>query len=144
MWLMVNNIAAHILILALVLPATVFAKWSNEAGVVEPGLEMMLGWNVNEIPSNITIYYDVNGDQKPDVVFAHPIMATNIGVQCDVERVENEAYWVFSTCPADHAADYFIYRHWTLYKIIGERWQRVYQHVEQHERGRTCSIRQDK
>ena len=144
MRLTVNNIAAHLLILALVLPSAAFAEWSNKAGVVEPPISMMLGWNANEIPGNVTIYYDVNGDKKPDVIFAHPIMAMSSGVACDAKKIKNEYYWVFTTCPADHAADYFIYKQWVLYKLMGGSWQRIYQYVEQHERNRTCGIRQNK
>ena len=141
---MVNNIAATLLILALALPGAAFTDWSNKAGVVEPPISMMLGWNVNEIPGNVTVYYDVNGDRKPDVVFAHPIMAMNSGVKCDAKKIDDEYYWIFTTCPADHAADYFVFKQWTLYKFIGGGWHRVYQHVERNERDRTCRIRQDK
>jgi len=117
--------------------------WTNETGVIEPPKEMTLGWNVNEIPANVTVYYDVNGDKKPDVVFAHPILFVNIGVYCDVKRVVNDGYWMFSTCPADHAADYFVARQWALYKFIGGAWHRVFQHVDKYERDRTCSVQQD-
>tara|TARA_R110002167_G_scaffold313223_1_gene518910 strand:+ start:179 stop:658 length:480 start_codon:yes stop_codon:yes gene_type:complete len=141
---MENNIAATLLILALAFPDTAFAKWSSELGVVEPPREMIVGWNVNEIPSNVTLYYDVDGDKRPDIAFAHPIMATDLGVNCEKESIQDESYWVFSTCPSDHAADYLIYKQWVLYKFIGERWKRIYQHVEQHERDRTCSIRENK
>ena len=144
MRLMVNNIAAHILILALALPGAALADWTHDEGVVEPPQEMILGWNVNEIPGNVTIYYDVNGDKKPDIVFAHSIRYMNSGVQCDAKKVGNEHYWIYTTCPADHAADYFIYKKWTLYKFIGSGWKRVYQHVERNERDGTCRIQQDK
>ena len=119
-------------------------NWTSETGVVEPPKEMTLGWNVNEVPSNVTVYYDVNGDKKPDVVFAHPILFVNIGVYCDVKRTVDEQYWMFSTCPADHAADYFVTRQWALYKFIGGGWHRVFQHVDKYERDRTCRIQQDK
>jgi hypothetical protein len=141
---MANNIAATLLILALALPDAAFAEWSNKEGVVEPPKEMTLGWRVNEIPSNVTVYYDVNGDKQPDVVFAHPIVFVNTGVYCDVKRTVDEQYWMFSTCPADHAADYFVTRQWALYKFIGGGWQRVYEYVDKHERDRTCGIRQNK
>jgi len=137
---MANNIAATLLILALALPGAALAGWTNETGVVEPPKEMTVGWNVNEIPSNVTVYYDVNGDKQPDVVFAHPILFVNIGVYCDVKRVVDAGYWMFSTCPADHAADYFVTRQWTLYKFIGGGWHRVFQHVDKYERERTCSV----
>ena len=144
---MANNIAAHILILALALPGAVHAggdNWTNETGVIEPPKEMILGWNVNEVPANVTVYYDVNGDKQPDVVFTHPILFVNIGVYCDAKRMVDKQYWMFTTCPADHAADYFVTRQWTLYKFIGGGWHRVFQHVDKYERDRTCSIQQDK
>ena len=122
---------------------TELAGWTNETGVIEPPKEMTLGWYVNEIPSNVTVYYDVNGDKQPDVVFAHPILFVNVGVYCDAKRVVDEQYWMFSTCPADHAADYFVTRQWTLYKFIGGGWHRVFQHVDKDERDRTCSVQQD-
>ena len=143
---MANNIAATLLILALALPGAVFAGgnyWINDMGVIEPPKEMTVGWNVNEVPANVTVYYDVNGDEKPDVVFAHPIVFVNLGVYCDAKRVVDEQYWMFSTCPAEHAADYFVTRQWTLYKFIGGGWQRVFQYVDKYERERTRGIQQD-
>ena len=140
---MANNIAATILILALALPGAALANWINDTGVIEPPKEMVLGWNVNEIPSNVTVYYDVNGDKQPDIVFTHPILFVNIGVYCDAKRPVDDGYWMFSTCPADHAADYFVTRQWTLYKFIGGGWHRVFQHVDKYERDRTGGVQQD-
>ena len=141
---MANNIAATILFIALALPLTAHAVWqNNDTDVVEPIQEMTVGWNVNEIPANVTVYYDVNEDKQPDIVFAHPIVFVNIGVYCDAKRVVDARYWMFSTCPADHAADYFVTRQWTLYRFISGDWHRVYQYVDKDERDRTCGVQQD-
>ena len=45
----------------------VYEQWLMEMpGFIEPPLRYMIGWNVNEVPRNVTIYYDLNGDKKPE------------------------------------------------------------------------------
>ena len=133
---MANNIAALTLFFALALPSLA----ANE--VVEPPLEMLVNWEANEIPANLTLYYDTDGDKEADIAFAHPIMATNLGVSCNAKVVEDEFYMVISTCPSEHATDYFVFKQWTLYKYVGEAWQAPFYSSKDYERTRTRGIRE--
>ncbi len=137
---MANNIAALLLLIALVLPSAA-SSWGNKDSVVEPPREMVVGWSVNEVPANVTVYYDVTGDGAADIVFAHPIVSMNAGVYCNAARKPGEGQLLFTTCPAEHAADYFVTQQWTLYKFVGGNWSRVYQYIERNERTGTCNIR---
>jgi len=136
---MANNIAGLFLFIALALPFSAHAL-AGSLEIVEPPLDKHVGWMVNEIPANVTIYYDVDGDKKADIVFAHPILYTNNGVNCHARILANEYYWVFSTCPGDNATDYFVFKQWTLYKFMGGQWQRVFQFIDKYGRFRTCRI----
>ncbi len=136
MRLMANNIAALTLFIALALPSLA----ANE--VVEPPLEMLVNWEANEVPANLTLYYDTDGDKEADIAFAHPIMATNLGVSCNATVVEDEVYWVISSCPQEHATDYFVFKQWTLYKYVGEAWQAPFNSSGDYERTGTGSIRE--
>ena len=37
----------------------------------EPPLEWLWGWKVEEVPGMVTIYWDANGDGRPEFVTAH-------------------------------------------------------------------------
>ena len=136
MRLMVNNIAAFTLFFALALPTAA-------DDIIEPPLKMLVRWEANEVPTNLSLYYDVDGDNQADIAFAHPIISTNTGVNCKARVKEDDFYWVFSTCPAEHAVDYFVFKQWELFKYVGGMWRRIYQFVDDYERTRTCSIRED-
>ena len=136
MRLMVNNIAAFTLFFALALPTAA-------DDIIEPPLKMLVRWEANEVPTNLSLYYDVDGDNQADIAFAHPIISTNTGVSCKASVEEDEFYWVFSTCPAEHAVDYYVFKQWELFKYVGGMWQRIYQFVDDYERTRTCGIRED-
>lgn len=137
MRLMGNNIAALTLFLALALPTA-----ADE--IMEPPLSMMVGWEVNEVPANLSIYYDTDGDKEADIAFAHPIMATNTGVHCGAKVEEDEFYWVISSCPQEHATDYFVFKQWVLFKYVGEAWQAPFYSSKDYERTRTGGIREGK
>jgi len=138
---MANNIAALLLLIALVLPSAA-SSWDNEDSMVEPPRDRVVGWSVNEIPANVTVYYDVTGDGVADLVFAHPIVSMNTGVYCNAAREPVKNQLLFTTCPVEHAADYFVTKQWTLYKFVGGNWSRVYQYIERDERTGACSIRE--
>lgn len=110
----------------------VYEQWKMEMpGFVEPPLMYMIGWNVNEIPRNVTIYYDLDGDDVPELVFAHPIIAENHAPKCDGGYREEEQYHtLLSTCPSEHAVDYFITKQYSMFRLLREKvWSRIFRMV---------------
>ena len=83
MRLMVNNIAAFTLFFALALPTAA-------DDIIEPPLKMLVRWEANEVPTNLSLYYDVDGDNQADIAFAHPIISTNTGVNCKARVKEDD------------------------------------------------------
>jgi len=139
------------LLLLLALPVAVpaqsgFYNWTNkyDEGVIEPPRETALGWNVNEVPHNVTLYFDVNNDGRADIAFAHSIIAMNTGVYCDAPKKSvEEFYWVFSTCPSEHAADYYVTKQWILYRILqGGGWKRLFMLIDEPSARHTTNISQ--
>ena len=127
----------------------VYEQWKMERpGFVEPPMKYMIGWNVNEIPGNVTIYYDLDRDDIPEIVFAHPILATNHAPKCDGGyREEEEYHTLLTTCPAPHAVDYFVTKGYSMFRLVKEKvWSRIFRmvtqdgrHVERCEINRTES-----
>jgi len=101
-------------------------------GFVEPPMKYMVGWNTNEVPRNITIYYDLNGDDVPEMVFAHPILFENWSPVCNGKRRDEEMYHLMlTTCPQPKAVDYFITKQYTMFRLLRQRvWNRVYRMVD--------------
>lgn len=115
----------------------VYEQWKMEMpGFVEPPMEYMIGWNVNEVPNNVTLYYDLNGDNIPELVFAHPIIAMNNAPTCNGGyREEEEYHTLLTTCPAEHAVDYFIAKQYSMFKLLREKvWSRIFRMVTQDGR----------
>lgn len=145
-----GKIAVLILLATFTLPHAVSAEsgsydWTNEdEGVIEPPRAMMLGWNANEVPHNISVYYDVDGDGNADIAFAHTIIKMNTGVYCDADKLASDFYLVFSTCPNPHAADYYVTRQWILYRISrnGNGWKRLFMLIDELDTRRKTIISQ--
>lgn len=115
----------------------VYEQWKMERpGFVEPPMKYMIGWNVNEIPRNVTIYYDLDGDRIPEIVFAHPILAENHAPNCDGGyREEEEYHTLLTTCPAPHAVDYFVTKRYSMFRLLKEKvWSRIFRMVTQDGR----------
>ena len=115
----------------------VYEQWRMEMpGFIEPPLRYMIGWNVNEVPRNVTIYYDLDGDKKPELVFAHPIIAENHAPKCDGRRRDEEEFHILlTTCPAPKAVDYFITRQYSMFRLLNEKvWSRIFRMVDDNGR----------
>ena len=102
-----------------------WAEWFGENPfITEPPLEFVLDWKVNEVPRNITIYYDVNEDGFPDVVFAHPIVAENQAPACNTHRPEEDRHLMFTTCKTGAGGphtDYFVEYQFSMFRIVDQR-----------------------
>ena len=73
-----TRIRLKLFLIALIIPsvlnggqitaAEVYEQWRMEMpGFIEPPMEYMIGWNLNEVPGNATVYYDLNGDKVPEL-----------------------------------------------------------------------------
>jgi len=136
------------LLIALIIPSLVACgeavtatevheQWKMEMpGFVEPPMKYMIGWNANEVPRNVTIYYDLDGDKVPELVFAHPIIAENHAPKCNGGvREEEEYHALLTTCPSPHAVDYFITKQYSMFRLLNEKvWSRIYRMVGEDER----------
>jgi hypothetical protein len=101
--------------------------------MVEPSLDKMVAWTIEEIPRNATIYYDLNGDGRPDVVFSHPVIAQDLADKCqgNNESRISEDYIVLSTCPSDKAFNYFVTKRFALFREISQKlWNRIFMMVQ--------------
>ncbi len=100
-----------------------WGEWFGENPFIkEPALEYVLDWKVNEVPRSITIYYDVNNDGFPDVVFAHPIVAENQAPACGTHRDEESRHLMFTTCKigAGPHTDYFVTHEHSMFRILDQ------------------------
>ncbi|SVE21440.1 uncharacterized protein METZ01_LOCUS474294 [marine metagenome] len=100
-----------------------WAEWYGPHPYIkEPAPKFISRWEINEVPRNVTVYYDVNGDGFHDIVFAHPIVAENHAPACaKIPRPEQKHHWMFTTCPQNRAADYFVVREYTMFRILNQR-----------------------
>ena len=48
----------------------------------EPPINYSVDWKLNEVPNNISVYYDVNGDGVADMAYAHPIIKSAPAAEC--------------------------------------------------------------
>lgn len=98
-----------------------WAEWYGiHPYIKEPSPHFIARWEINEVPRNVTVYYDVNGDGFVDIVFAHPIVAENHAPVCATRRPEQDKHWMFTTCPDSKPADYFVVHEYTMFRIINQ------------------------
>lgn len=98
-----------------------WSEWYGEHPYIkEPAPKFIFRWEINEVPRNVTVYYDVNDDGFADIVFAHPIVAENHAPSCDKRRPEQDKHWLFTTCPNAKSADYFVLFEYTMFRIINQ------------------------
>lgn len=98
-----------------------WAEWFGPHPYIkEPLPKFISRWEINEVPRNVTVYYDVNSDGFNDIVFAHPIVAENHAPACDHPRPEQKHHWMFTTCPTSPAADYFVVHEYTMFRILNQ------------------------
>jgi hypothetical protein len=87
----------------------------------EPPLRMLLKWSVDEIPGKAALYYDLDGDGKSDLVYAHDVVSTGFGSACmPPARTDEEI--ILSTGCADKPLIYILNRAIAGVKAAGERW----------------------
>lgn len=73
-------------------------------------LEGMTGWIPNIIPGNVVVFYDVDGDGEPDRAQAFHIIDGSAVRDCGKEAVVPDDMFLFTTCPSEHAYNYWALR----------------------------------
>jgi hypothetical protein len=123
--------------------ATQFHWMMESPGFIEPPMRYMIGWRVNEVPRNITIYYDLDGNGTPEIVFAHPIIAENHAPKCGAGIREEEQYHkLMTTCPSEHPVDYFITHQFSMFRLLSEeRWSRIFMMVKNVKTQCDCPVK---
>ena len=71
-------------------------------------------FKVDEIPANLTIYWDFNQDGFPDTVFGCPLLGSGRVFDCGKRVKEREGEYVFTSCPSrpeayDRGLKYYYY-----------------------------------
>ena len=98
----------------------------------------MMFWDVNEVPSNLTMFYDVDRDGQWDVAFAHPIMSTQPLKSCSDSDIKPkyDQYIGISSCPDEgsdvpYKMDYIVLKEPSMYRLNdGGDWRTLYLLVE--------------
>jgi hypothetical protein len=63
-------------------------------------------WMVDQVPNNITLYWDLNFDGKIDVVYACPITGYGSISTCDIKLDVGKNDYLFTNCPSDRPLYY--------------------------------------
>ncbi len=68
----------------------------------EPPIQYMVNFEINEVPNNVSVYYDMNGDGVPDIAYAHPILKSAPAAECQPLKDEGDRVtltWGISVLP---------------------------------------------
>ena len=57
-------------------------------------------FKVDEIPANLTVYWDFNEDGFPDTVFGCPLLGSGRIFDCGKRIKKGDDEYIFSSCPA--------------------------------------------
>ena len=64
-------------------------------------------FHVEQIPNNVTLYWDYDFNGHPDTVFACPLVGQGKISSCDVPLKAGDNNYIFTTCPS-HYPIYFL------------------------------------
>ena len=57
-------------------------------------------WEVDQVPNNITVYWDYNLDGRADTVFACPVTGYGKLSTCAIKMETGERDYLFTNCPS--------------------------------------------
>ena len=63
-------------------------------------------WEVEQVPNNVTVYWDYDVDGYADTVFACPVMGYGKLSTCDVRMEAGENNYLFTNCPSPNPIYY--------------------------------------
>ena len=65
---------------------------------------------VEQIPNNVTVYWDYDFNGRPDTVFACPLTGYGKVSSCHVPLVAGDNNYIFTTCPSSNPVYYLTTR----------------------------------
>lgn len=101
--------------------------WVDEAysEVPEPPFEYLLYWQIEELPGKATLYFDIDGDESPDLVYAHQIIGVERIGTCKPPEKKNKAYWLSANCESRAPIVYLVSVEYIAHRYIDESWHFV-------------------
>ena len=95
--------------------ATIFVFFAMSTGAVNADIgelpkEGQYKWEVDQVPNNITVYWDYNLDGRADTVFACPITGSGRLSTCDIKMETGERDYLFTYCPSPEPLYYLTSR----------------------------------
>ena len=67
-------------------------------------------WEVEQVPNNVTVYWDYDFDGRPDTVFACPITGSGKLSTCNIKMETSERDYLFTNCPSSEPLYYLTSR----------------------------------
>ena len=67
-------------------------------------------FHVEQIPNNVTLYWDYDFNGTPDTVFACPLVGYGKVSSCNVPLKAGDNNYIFTTCPSDDPVYYLTTR----------------------------------
>ena len=98
--------------------------WVDEAlgEVPEPPFSYLLYWNIEELPGKATLYYDVDLDEIPDLVYAHEIESVQRVDACGPPFKQNGQIWLTANCESRHPIVYLVNEKHMAHRSVDESW----------------------
>lgn len=87
----------------------------------EPPLEWIMGWDVEEIPGYVSVYYDMNQDGEPDFVTAHISIGADIVDECPPPTRVGDSILLGHDCNGDPMV-YAVEREIRAIRWANQRW----------------------
>ena len=72
---------------------------ANSADIGELPKDGQYQWEVEQVPSNVTVYWDYDFDGHADTVFACPVTGSGRLSTCNIKMETSERDYLFTNCP---------------------------------------------
>ena len=96
--------------LVIAVVALFFLTGANGAYIGELPKEGQYKWEVEQVPNNVTVYWDYNLDGRADTVFACPVTGSGRLSTCDIKMETGERDYLFTNCPSNEPLYYLTSR----------------------------------
>ena len=100
----------------------------------EPPRDYLVGWNVEELPGKVGLYYDLDGDGKGDLITAHNIIKVERIPKCTRHEFYEKTVTVGFHCDSRMPLVYTINRRIEGVRMIDEKW-----HIVMEKTFRVCT-----
>ena len=83
---------------------------ANSADIGELPEDGQYQWEVEQVPSNVTVYWDYDFDGYADTVFACPITGSGKLSTCNIKMETSKRDYLFTNCPSPEPLYYLTSR----------------------------------